>query len=423
MLVKLVNKTQLIICILLANATLNVFSDSVNHETLYKSGYVWDGADFVTRDLCVIDGVFVDLSMCKSPDETINLIGKYIVQPYSDAHHHVTPSTKMASDNFLKQGIYYVLNPNTVIDGYSAEFYSKKETYDVITSMGGITAKGGHPEKLYNVSLNKWVYKNKPREYFLGNAYHILESEDQIDEILDTLVQQGAQIVKIYLLDSNSYRINTSAWGDESFYVNYGLNPEFVQTLVEAIHGRGLRVIAHVENNNDVLLALKSGVDILGHLPAHGAYNENEKSKYLLTKKIVKEMKDRGMIVIPTYLIAKPRFNSDTSPQLAAQYSTQGDNIKLLEKYKVPMLIGTDGFGSPTDELSHLKTVSGLNNTVLLNMLFTTGQYIFPERKINCFEQDCEASFLVLQSNPVKDLAALKNIALWVKQGNVNTYD
>jgi imidazolonepropionase-like amidohydrolase len=48
-----------------------------------------------------------------------------------------------------------------------------------------------------------------------------------------------------------------------------------------------------------------------------------------------------------------------------------------------------------------------------------TPQAIFPERRIGRLDEGYEASFLVLNGNPVEDWSAMRRIRLRVKRGNV----
>ena len=48
-----------------------------------------------------------------------------------------------------------------------------------------------------------------------------------------------------------------------------------------------------------------------------------------------------------------------------------------------------------------------------------TARTIFPERRIGRFEEGWEASFIVLDGNPLEDFGAVERIGLRVKEGRV----
>ena len=48
---------------------------------------------------------------------------------------------------------------------------------------------------------------------------------------------------------------------------------------------------------------------------------------------------------------------------------------------------------------------------------FSTGRYLFPERRIQCFDAGCEADFLVLAQSPMEGVEALTSIEMRIKAG------
>ena len=65
------------------------------------------------------------------------------------------------------------------------------------------------------------------------------------------------------------------------------------------------------------------------------------------------------------------------------------------------------------------KTPIGLFELARLLRLATTdtARLIFPDRRVGCLAPGCEASFLVLDGNPLEDFSQIRNIRLRVKGG------
>lgn len=396
-----------------------------DEAVLYENGRVWNGSGFEQRSLLVVDGRFVSVPEAEmeavggiAASQTIDLDGKFVVPPLSDAHNHVTMPADWASNGFLSRGTYYVWNPTTVQLGDGAKaYFARSDTYDVKYSLGGITEPKGHPERLYVESLSERVYGG--RKDFLGDAFHYGRNPVEIDAALDLLIEQGADFVKAYLLYSEEYDERRD---DDDRYGAKGLNPENVPYLVEAATKRGLKTTFHVETAADLVAAADAGAFAAMHVPGYSGLSD---SKTAVLKTLRPDQAERvvasGMLLIPTYLIAANRFGRDESPAGqsldALVRAIQRHNLDMLRKAGATFLTGTDGFGSVVDELDHLAGLGVFEPIELLNIAFQTGPLLFPDRKICCFDEGCEANFLVLESNPITDLRALEAISERVKGG------
>jgi imidazolonepropionase-like amidohydrolase len=97
-------------------------------------------------------------------------------------------------------------------------------------------------------------------------------------------------------------------------------------------------------------------------------------------------------------------------------------NLSQLRDEGVTLVVGSDaapGVGT-LNEIGFLRKTGIFSNLELLKMWWEiTPTTIFPQRKIGCFEEGFEASFLVLGNDPTCDLSALENIRMRVKQGRL----
>ncbi len=69
------------------------------------------------------------------------------------------------------------------------------------------------------------------------------------------------------------------------------------------------------------------------------------------------------------------------------------------------------------DEVEHWVKIGGLSTQDALSAALATGRYLFPHRRLGCFDSGCEADFLVLGGNPLSDITALRQIEFKVKSG------
>jgi imidazolonepropionase-like amidohydrolase len=393
-------------------------------SVVYENGQVWTGSGFERRTIAVRDGMFVDPREAGARARRVHLGGGFVVPAFGNAHAHVTPADEAGSWSFVKQGVFYVWNPNTVVIGRpDLDFFAQKNSYDVVVAQGGITEPGGHPEKLYVDLLTQWVpsYKGMTLKDFLGNAFHYGRDPKEIDRALDLLKAQGAGFVKAYLLGSEQYRERRD---DPAFYGNKGLNPANFPYLVAAARARGLPVAVHVETVHDLKVAALSGAAMAAHLPAYGgASSEAELKPRALSESDARAIVGTGMKFVTTYALAAGYFadaEKKGKPAKALQarvYAVQAENVRLLKAAGATFLIGTDTGGQIFDEAEHLVKIGGLSTMEALQTVLKTGSLLFPNRRIGCFEAGCEADFLLLAADPSRNIAALREIKTRIKAG------
>jgi|GEM_PF-147941 len=390
--------------------------------TMYENGSVWNGSSFERRTLAVRDGTFVDPAQTGSDARRVDLAGAFVVPPYANAHAHLTDPSDKRSWSYLKEGVFYVWNPNTVVMSEAAlQYFKRPETFDVAVAQGGVTEPGGHPEKLYVDVLNKFVYKNKPREWFVGNAFHYGRNAKEIDAALDLLTAQKAAFVKAYLLNSEEYAKRRD---DPAAYGHKGLDPTNFSYLIAAARKRGLPVATHVETVHDLKVAALSGSTVAAHLPGYwDVKTEEDLRRRTLAPADAALVARSGMMLVPTYAIAAGNYAEAAKKGPIDQamqrrvYEMQATNIRLLKEAGAIFLMGTDTEGQIYDEAEHLVRIGGLGTLEALQMVLRTGRHVFPRRRIGCFEIGCEADFLVLGSDPSRDIAALRQIKNRVKAG------
>ncbi|MEM9232814.1 MAG: amidohydrolase family protein [Pseudomonadota bacterium] len=395
---------------------------------IYEGGLVWTGEGFEQKDIAVREGVFIETRRAPRGAETVSMAGRFLVPPYGNAHHHVANPTDQSSWTFMKEGVFYVWNPNLYSAGWSEEtraYYARKDTYDVRTSMGGLTEPGGHPEKLYVEILSQYVYQGDTLEDFLGKAFHYARSQEEIDETLDLLEAQGASFVKIYVLYSEEYEALRE---DEAAYGAKGLNPENLTYIVDEAHKRGLPVAAHVQTRNDLLVSVKAGVDMLAHAPSYSTERRPEDFESVrITAEDAALVAARGTTVVPTYVLSKNVYSRNAIEGTLDEdlrdlhYSIQADNLRLLHEAGAVILTGTDSDYGVVREAAHWVDIGAMPIPAAVGSVLSTASYLYPDRKIGEFRPGYEADFLVLDENPLEDIGHLNSISVRVKAGNIIT--
>lgn len=386
--------------------------------TLWERARVWDGRGFVERTLAVRGDRIVAARGVGAGARRIDVAGRLIVPAYANAHCHITNANREWADDFLRDGIYYVWNPNSVVIAPAVKgFYGRPDTPILKIAMGGVTERGGHPEKLYVDVLGKYVYPGHDRAWFVGNAFHYGETPAEIDAALDTLVAQGADFVKAYLLHSEDW---ARRHGNRAFYGQTGLNPANMRYLVRAARRRGLKVAVHVETAADARVAARAGAAMLAHVPGYEGAEIDGSDR--LTAADARLIAARRMVVVPTFDLGpdnlKAAAESGAPAPTAAQLNeTQRSNLALLKAAGVPVLMGTDGFGPIVGEARRWVAIGAMTHAEAAAAVFATGSKLFPERRVGCLAEGCEADFLVLGADPTLDVGNLGAIERRVKAG------
>jgi imidazolonepropionase-like amidohydrolase len=378
----------------------------------YENGRWWSGASFVPGTRYVAKGVFVQ-APARPSGRKVDLHGGFVVPPFADAHNHMAGAPSAVNASAETAGIFYLMNPNVLAStapGLRAALHGPQDI-DVLLSMGGITAPGGHPEKLYVDVLRKYVYASMQPEDFIGDAFHYVTSLEDIDPVLDRLVSQHAQFVKIMLLFSEEFERRKD---DPAYRGSRGLDPKLVPAIVAAAHRRGLRVAAHIETAADFRVAVAAGVDEAAHMPGYLAL-AGPMSMYEITDADAGAAARARTAVVATASVAL----SGEKSRIAAVQAMQRANLQKLKAAGVPLLIGTDGAADAAILEARYLIDLGIftPRQALASLSETTPQFIFPGRKIGVLKPGYEASFLALTGDPTVDFDAVTHIELRVKQG------
>ncbi len=388
----------------------------------FTNGQWFNGKNFTKKTMYAVKGLFCE----KSPatiDSVVDLQNKFAVPPFSEAHTHHLEGVGMPSqqliNSYLKDGVFYVKNPNNInfFTKNIKPLINKTTSLDASFANGGLTASEGHPMTLFEDQIRPSIEPmtgKTNRGWFHGKAYFTIDSEAMLNEKWDSIMAGKPDFIKVYLANSEDY----GKEGPVSKYpLRKGLNPALLPSIVLKAHKAGLKVAAHVETAADFRTAISAGVDELAHMPGFYLFDKEHSNRYILTDADAKLASDKKVWVTTT-LFSKTLVEDKTLLPLVVE--NQKQNLELLKKYKVKLAIGSDHADSPLPEVKELYDFKIFDNLALLNMWCTaSAQNIFPGRKIGYLKDGYEASFLLIDGNPLTDFWNVKKISLMVKQGNI----
>lgn len=411
----------------------------------FINGQWFDGQEFSKGTRYAVHGRLTRTQ----PDtvkHTLDLGGGYVVPPFGEAHTHNVEGVwniDQVVHQYVRDGIFYVKNLNDIPElvlGIRHRL-NKPESIDVIFAHAGLTGRNGHPTGLYEETLRTHRYEPVigPREkgWFKGRAYFEISSMKDLEDQWPAIRATNPDFLKVYLADSGHFSDNTES-PDNGF--RKGLDPRLISPIVTFAHQQGLRVSAHVETADDFRAALQGNVDEIAHIPGWFLPSPSQNSAVLLTQKDALLAAKRSVVVVTTTVAGHfhppghQAHNPDESqhfPSKAGSHHPASDettrdaareiqtkNLTLLHQAGVKIAIGSDHAETALPEALHLHQLGVFDNRTLLKMWCeTTPQSIFPSRKIGRLDDGYEASFLVLQGNPLENFEHVRNITFRFKQG------
>jgi hypothetical protein len=347
-----------------------------------------------------------------------------LTRSYIEAHNHNlvwNGEAEFASLKrmYLADGIFYVKNPTSLprVTAPLAGQINIPASIDGVFSNGGLTASGGHPIEIAKRDIDRGGMTEADGE---GGFYFVIDNLADLDRKWETIRAGKPDFIKTYLIYSEEYEKRKQ---DEKYFGRKGLNPALLPLIVRRAHRAGLRVSTHIETATDFHHALIAGVDEINHTP--GASGPDEKvglSRYRISADDARLAARQRVVVVTTLgeAIDKAFRNQERAPRSSnALRALLVHNLQILKRYGVPIAIGSDEFRETSlPEALKLHKLKVFDNVTLLKMWCeTTAATIFPKRRIGHLKEGHEASFLVLNGDPIEDFTNVQKIGKRIKQG------
>lgn len=387
--------------------------------TAYLNGRWFDGEGFSEATFYVVAGSLTTVRPA-AVDTTIDLAGGWVVPPFGEAHNHNVESSRFAAVNerYLREGIFYVKNPNS-LERFTApirDTLGGPATIDAVFSGGGLTCSDGHPIEIADrmIGFGRWTPDDGE-----GGFYWTLDSAEDLAAKWDAFLASRPDFVKAYLLYSEE---QAARLADPETFGWRGLDPALLPEIVERAHAAGLRVSVHVETAADFHVAVAAGADEINHLPGFRADAKVPLERYRIADTDARAASERGIVVVTTIGAALEAIEEAGAAQAGAAAGLRElleHNLRVLHAHGVSIAIGSDRYEQTAlSEALALSRLEVFEPAELLRMWTeVSARTIFPERKLGRLTEGAEASFLVLEGNPIEDFEQVRRIRLRVKNG------
>lgn len=401
-----------------------------------KNANWFDGSTFRKGILYVEDGFFKATKPVHIQN-SIDVTGKYIIPPLAEAHTHNLLSSydiDQMINMYLDQGIFYIQVLGGSHKGRQAVAHKVKESIlEVTYSNGGITSTLGHPFRIAE-PLAMGIHNPKEQKQKLNeirksriaenDAYWFYDSINDVALKWEELLATKPDFIKIMLLDVAHYKTLRK---DSLSMGKKGISQEVAKYIIQKSKNESLRVFAHIESVKDFEIAAELGVDVIAHLPDYAwSGNMNSDTDTTLSKEVLKLAQERNIAVIATTSLSK-RYLTEyvngtaqiESKKLKRLIESQKKLLDYMLSHDIIVALGSDQYQkSLWTEIEHINKNNILDPSVLLNIITkVNSQLIFPNRKVGEIKDGYEASFLVLDKNPMIDINSILQIDSSYKNG------
>ncbi|MBW1297931.1 amidohydrolase family protein [Aquimarina litoralis] len=381
-----------------------------------NNGYWFNGTSFEKKTVWMTKGLLHFEPLETTIDSIINLANNYVIPPFAEAHNHNLESSYKIEErinSYLTNGVFYVKLLSSIKKRIAPlmHYYNKPNGLDVSMAHAPLTASGGHPVALRQRFLNYGRYRGlfenlKEIEY---HGYVIIDNKNDLLRKWDSIVSFSPDFIKTMLVHSEGYKKRKN---DTTFFGNKGLNPKLFPEIVTKAHQSNLRVSVHVNTAHDFHVAVAANADEISHLPEI----HNGKPIHFEDALLAKQ---KDITVVTTISLVKKNKEKDNYDQLVANVVR---NLQTLKRAGVRLAIGSDMYNDTSvAEFDFLYELQVFSNLELLTMWTENAIHtIFPDRKLGKLQEGYEASFLVVNKNPLRDISDIhKSIVLKVKEGIV----
>jgi len=409
--------------LVVANCLSALWGQEQAHTVRFTHGNWFDGVAFHLQTWYSVNG-FLRSKGPSTVDETIDLKGKFVVPACGEAHNHsATGDHPEAIDSFLAQGTLYVENPANLPRIRTGERINTPDGVDVIFSNGVLTAPGGHPLALVQRNIERGAMTPEDGE---GGFYYTIATPADLDQKWPMLLATKPDFIKTILAYSEEFEQRKA---DPKYFSRRGLDPKLLPLIVQKANASGLWVAAHIWSAADFHVAVSAGVHQIAHMPgfwpseeaiADTNFENRNFERYRISEADAR-LAGKKHIQVTTTLGEGLQLTRDPKSKDFgnALLDVHKNNLLLLRKNKVEILIGSDQFFSNSQGEALALVRSGLMSAqeALHAWCEVTPQAIFPSRKIGKIKDGYEANLMVLSSDPLTDFTAVKDVKMTIKRG------
>ncbi|WP_143278274.1 amidohydrolase family protein [Bradyrhizobium sp. UFLA03-84] len=220
---------------------------------------------------------------------------------------------------------------------------------------------------------------------------------------------EATQLARSYMdLNLDGVKLFTGVFKGNKPVVN--MDPAIAKAAVDVAHAQGKPVFAHPQNKTGVETVIAAGVDIMAHTdPSESGYTPEQLARF----------KAQNIALIPTLaLFTTVVLDPNVTNHLIAATVNQ---LKQFSENGGPVLFGTDvGFTKLYDTTQEFQLMHRvLSERQVLASLTTNPARFFKAARKGKVEQGFDADLVVLDGDPLSDVANLAKVSTTIRAGHV----
>jgi imidazolonepropionase-like amidohydrolase len=385
---------------LTATVALGVLAGIAGQASAQVTAY--EGARVIVGDGRVLDNATLVVDgtkltqvggMAPAGANRVNLAGKTVMPMFLDTHVHLSP-TRDGVVRDLKQRAYF---------GVGAAMSMGTDNYEVLDLRNKDT-----PGMARFLSAGKGLSRTE------GRPTLEINSVEEARKAVQTNAAHKVDIIKVWV-------------DDREGKVDKVLPSQYAAAIDEA-HKNGLRVTAHIFNEEDGKRLIRAGVDAFAHSVRDKDIDDEMLALYKSKPNLVvnPNLPDRGVkqdlswlkSSLPPAEYAKLEEGNTDRPKAQAAYGIQARNLAKINAAGVKIVLGTDGNRpwGPHEEAADM-VAAGMTPAQVITSATKSAAEFLKMPDTGTLEVGKNADFIVLDANPLDDITNTRKISQVVLRG------
>lgn len=363
--------------------------------------------------------------------DVVDLKGKYILPGLINLHVHLAGSGKPKNKSADAKKLVKLIRSNPLTELVGKGIVSSCAKTQLMSGTTTIRTVGGIAD--YDSSLRDKINAGEatgprilaanmaisvPGGHMAGSLAYEANTPDEAAKYVEVLANEKVDIIKLMITGGVS---DAEKVGEPGVL---RMRPEIVKAACDKAHQLGLKVAAHVESTEGVLVALKGGVDSI----EHGATPTDE---------IIELFREKGSFQVLTISPALPfalfdRKLLNATPEMQENGKIVFDGVidlaKACLKNGIPVGLGTDTacpYVTQYDmwrELNYYTKYCGVSKKfALYSGTLLNAKLAGIDSETGSIEVGKSADMICVSKNPLDDLSSLRNVSTVFFRGDIIT--